>query len=305
VHVPLWLDSNDPSIGWGVDRVNYPMQEGTFFGDILDTGTMTNLSKPSVNAPVAYFCEGAGFPGGASGVVAGRLGANQSGAPYVNPFGSGVLCQNASQAVGQFSSGVGGSCPYGSNTNPAAGCPDGYKALTTNSNGGVWQHGITVWRNNSYTPVFDSGYVYRLAPVTGGGGVSLDIVNGSTADGTTVQQYTTWNGTPQMFNLLPDGPNWHIVMNANNTKCVDLAGSGSSLGNSTQLRINDCQAGKPSEAWNITADAKTGAFIFKNVQAGRCLDENGWNTSAGLPMQIWDCSGQNNQKLYIQAFPMN
>ena len=38
VHVPLWLDSNDAAIGWGIDRTNFPMQEGTFFGDILDTG---------------------------------------------------------------------------------------------------------------------------------------------------------------------------------------------------------------------------------------------------------------------------
>jgi len=270
----------------------------------MDTGPLTSLSKPTVVGPVAYYCEGAGFPGGANGVVAGRLGANQVGAPYVNPFGNGALCQNA-PSVGQFSLGVTGSCPAGSNTNPAAGCPDGYKALTTNSNGGVWQHGITVWRNNNYTPVFDSGYVYRLAPLTGSGGISVDISNGSTADGTTVQQYTTWNGTPQMFNLLPDGPNWHIVMNADNTKCVDLAGSGTSLGNSTQLRINNCQAGKPSEAWNITADAMTGAFIFKNVQANRCMDENAGSTSPGLPMQIWDCNGGSNQKLYIQAFPMN
>ena len=48
VHVPLWLDSNDPAIGWGIDRVNYPMQEGTFFGDIIDTGPLTNIGKPSV-----------------------------------------------------------------------------------------------------------------------------------------------------------------------------------------------------------------------------------------------------------------
>ena len=81
VHVPLWLDSNDAAIGWGIDRTNFPMQEGTFFGDILDTGALTNLSKPSVTAPVAYFCDGAGFPSGASGVVAGRLGASQPARP--------------------------------------------------------------------------------------------------------------------------------------------------------------------------------------------------------------------------------
>ena len=51
VHVPLWLDSNDTAIGWGIDRINYPMQEGTFFGDIIDTGALTNIGKPTVTAP--------------------------------------------------------------------------------------------------------------------------------------------------------------------------------------------------------------------------------------------------------------
>src|SRR5262249_25136691 len=112
VHVPLWLDSLDNAIGWGVDRTNYPMQEGTFLGDIIDPGPLTQISKPGVTAPVAFFCDGAGYPAGASGVVAGRLGANQSGAPYQNPFGSGALCQN-SGAVGHYTYGVTGSCPAG------------------------------------------------------------------------------------------------------------------------------------------------------------------------------------------------
>ena len=45
---------------------------------------------------------------------------------------------------------------------PPAGCPDGYKALTT-APGAVWQHGITVWRNNNYTPVFDTSYQYTFS----------------------------------------------------------------------------------------------------------------------------------------------
>ena len=305
VHVPLWLDSNDPSIGWGIDRVNYPMQEGTFFGDVLDTGALTNLSKPNVTAPVAYYCDGAGFPGGANGVVAGRIGANQAGAPYVNPYGNGTLCQNASGAVGQFSLGVTDSCPAGSNSNPAAGCPDGYKALTTNGNGGVWQHGITVWRNNNYVPVFDPSFTYRLAPMPANGGESIDIPYGSTNDGTVVQQYASWNGTPQMFNLIADGSNWHIAMNANTAKCLDLVGGGSNLANGTQIAVNDCKSGDTSQDWSITPDPASGAFVFKNVQSGRCLDESGYNTANGLPMQIWDCSGGANQKLFVQAYPMN
>ncbi len=96
VHVPLWLDSADSAIGWGIDRTNYPMQEGTFFGNIIDTGPISGYtSKPGLVAPIAYYCDGAGYPSGASGVVAGRLGANNSSSLYSNPFGS-PLCQSAS-----------------------------------------------------------------------------------------------------------------------------------------------------------------------------------------------------------------
>jgi hypothetical protein len=305
VHVPLWMDSNDSVIGWGIDRVNYPMQEGTFFGDILDTGSLASISKPGVTAPVAYYCDGAGFPAGASGVVAGRLGANQAGAPYKNPFGTGVLCQNAPSgaAIGQFSMGVGGSCPPGSSSNPAAGCPDGYKALTTSTNGGTWQHGITVWRNNNYTPVFDAGYVYRLSPYGTNGGQSVDVANGSTSNGAAVDQYASWNGLPEMFNLLQNGSYWHIAMNANNAKCIDLVGG--TTANATQLAINDCNGASASQNWQVTADAATGAFIFKNVAAGRCLEEPYNNTSSGVRLDIWDCLGTSPQKFIVQAIPMN
>ena len=75
IHVPLWLDSAHSSIGWGLDKVNFPYNEGTFFGNIIGTGNLSYASKPGVTGPVAYYCDGAGFPAGANGIVAGRLGA--------------------------------------------------------------------------------------------------------------------------------------------------------------------------------------------------------------------------------------
>jgi hypothetical protein len=303
VHVPLWMDSNDPSIGWGVDRTNFPMQEGTFFGDILDTGALTNLAKPNVTAPVAYYCDGAGFPGGASGVVAGRLGANQAGAPYVNPYGNSTLCQNAPNAVGQFSQGKTGSCPAGSNSNPAAGCPDGYTSLSTGFNQGVWQHGITVWRNNNYTPVFDSGYSYKILPVFANGSISIDVKGGGTSNGTSVQQYTVTGGIPQQFQLIANGSYWHIAMATNTAKCVDLSGGATS--NGTLTVINDCNNSSGTQNWKVTPDASTGAFVFNNAQAGRCLDEPNWNTASGLQLDIWDCNFNTNQKFNIQAYSLN
>ena len=133
----------------------------------------------------------------------------------------------------------------------------------------------------------------------------LDIPNGSTTNGTPVQQYVSWSGTPQRFTLLPDGSSWHITMTANSAKCVDLAGFGSSVGNGTQLAINDCKAGVPSQDWTITADAQTGAFFFKNTKSGRCLDEPNSNTASGVLMDTWDCNGGANQKFNIQAYAMN
>ncbi len=215
------------------------MQEGTFFGDILDTGALTNLGKPVRSPPRSPTTVTApASPSGASGVVAGRLGASQTGAPYMNPFGNGALCQNDSLSVGQFSNGISGSCPSGSSSNPAAGCPDGYKALTTSSNGGVWQHGITVWRNNNYTPVFDTSYQYTLSPT---------VTQGLVVDcGTSpIQQYRRV-GQARHLRLQHDGERQQLdpVAVSNPGQCLD-AGAGT---NGTGIVMASCN-GSAQQAW--------------------------------------------------------
>jgi len=312
IHVPLWMDSGavvngTTPVGWGIDRTNYPMQEGTFFGDILDSGSLTNIGKGQITGPAAYFCDGAGYPAGAAGVVAGRLGANQANAPYKNPYGNGTMCQsvllyNNPVNSGHFSNGIVGSCPSGSNANPSQGCPDGYSAMQYPYSGSAvpWNNSITVWRNNNYRPVFDAGYIYRISPLTTNMGQSVDVCNGSTAVGTCIQQYSSYDGIPQKLTLVADGSNWRIAMTSDPSKCVDLAGGGTA--NGTKLQIQSCTAGKTSQQYTITPDAPTGAFIFKNVASGRCLDQPGSNTAAGVQLDIWDCNGGNNQKWNIQAY---
>jgi len=148
--------------------------------------------------------------------------------------------------------------------------------------------------------VFDAGYIYRISPLTTNMGQSLDVCNGSTAIGTCVQQYTSWDGVPQKMTLVADGGNWRIAMTTDMSKCIDLAGGGTA--NGTKLQIQSCTAGKASQQYTITPDAPTGAFIFKNVASGRCLDQPGFNTAAGVQMDIWDCNGGSNQKWNIQAY---
>jgi hypothetical protein len=282
VHVPIWLDSSAPSIGWGMNKSSFPYQEGTFFGNILVTGALASHGNAAI-APVGYYCDGDGFTSGINGVVAGRIGAASS-STYRNPWGNGALCKNV--CTGQFSQGT------------SQGDPDGYINC---SPPGVpsFNNMITVWRNNSYKPVFDAGYAYEIQPVPAGGGETLDVNTGSQNNGTAVQQWQNWNGEMQKFRILSAGNgNWKITMDANTNKCVDLNGG---TGNGTGLVINDCN-GSSNQAWTVTPDVQSGAFIFKNVASGRCLDENNWDTASGVQMQIWDCySSNSNQKYNIQA----
>ena len=286
IQIPIWLDAATPQIGWGIDTVNYPFQEGTFFGNMMMTGSLAIAGQPNVSGPAAYYCDGEGFAQGAAGIVAGRLGAGQSGAPYLNPFGDGVLCKNTSGAVAQYSLGAG--------AQPA---PDGFKTLKTT--GASWNNPITVWRNANYTPKFNALTSHRLSPLTAPA-KSIEVYAGSTTNGTAVQQFTTWDGDSQKFKILASGSNWKLVMKLNSNKCVGPRLNQTTAG--TWLEVQDCN-GSNTQAWTVTPDVQTGAFKFKNVAANRCLDVTGASTAEAARMQLYDCiASLPSQKFKIQAY---
>jgi hypothetical protein len=283
VHVPLWIDSENSKIGWGVSP-SYPKQEGTFFGNIIETGDLQQLNMTGVTGPKAYFCEGAGIT---AGIVSGRLGSTQSGSPYVNPYGANVKCSNGQTTPGPVSSGQT--------------APDGYKQACANNY--CWQNGepITVWRNPNYTPVFDGAYRYGLEPMHAAG-KKIDVANGSQNNGTAVQQWSNNNQDPQKFAILADGSNWKIAMKANKNKCFGSAGAGT--GNGTVIEIQDCGSGN-HQKWNITADANNGAFKIKHVASNRCLDVSGVSTADGARMHIWDCKSDTDATNKNQRFKLS
>ncbi|HVT06833.1 MAG TPA: RICIN domain-containing protein [Polyangia bacterium] len=125
-------------------------------------------------------------------------------------------------------------------------------------------------------------------------------MNGSTAVGTGIQQYANWDGVTQRLNLVQDGNAWRIAFSADASKCVDLVAQ--SVANGTQLALAACQPGVAHQQWTVSADPPTGAFVFKNVQSGRCLDIPGGLTASGARPQIWDCDGTTKQKFMVQAF---
>jgi hypothetical protein len=118
VHIPLWLVSPNPAIGWGTDP-QYPNREGTFFGNIFKPNSTSLLVD-------AFYCNGPGF---STDVVPGRLGATQAGAPYSDPYIS--------------STNTTGNCAPCYTSNPAG--PSSCKA-----DGVKFGNPITVWRGQTF-----------------------------------------------------------------------------------------------------------------------------------------------------------
>ena len=274
VHVPLWIDSESTAIGWGVSP-SYPKQEGTFFGNIIMTGNLSGLSMPNVNAPVAYFCEGAGI---SAGVVAGRLTSGATNVPYTNPYGQNVKCVNSSQTTA-------------GPTSAGQTAPDGFKVACANNY--CFQNGepLTVWRNPSYTPVFDAVYAYTLAPMSASG-KSLDI------SGPKVQQLTTASVDAQRIKLAPDTVgHWKMTSSTDTTKCIGPVGG--SMVSGVNLEVQACD-GTANQGWDITADANTGGFVMKSgADPTLCLEVTDSSGSDGALMRAGACGSGNNQKFKV------
>jgi hypothetical protein len=282
------------------------MQEGTFFGNIIDTGPLTSTGKSQVNGPAAYYCDGANFTPGSTGVVAGRLGANQSGAPYKNPFNN--LCQNVkgygnvyvNSGQEQYG-GVSNSCPPGtdmSKVDPNVGCPDGYAALQypyatyPGQTQVPWNYGITVWRNANYTPQFDTSYQYMMSALVTGGSMVVDT--GSSP----IQQWNASAGlATSYFNFAASGSSWTISPMNGATSCLD---AGAAI-NGTGIVAAACNGGA-SQKWNVTSNAQNGSFNIMSASTGRCMTVRGNSSSAGAVMETDDCvSGSSSQQFSIQA----
>ena len=127
IHVPLWIVSANPYVGWGLDP-NYPNQEATFFGNIFQLGAH---GAPATVAP-AYYCAGPQVqlnpPGGSP-----RFGAGE---PALHePARLDVRAVRAeSCAAADY--------PYQA---------DGFKACLG------WNNPVTVWRQNTSTPTTGTG----------------------------------------------------------------------------------------------------------------------------------------------------
>jgi len=124
-----------------------------------------------------------------------------------------------------------------------------------------------------------TGQVWRFppGPVSGPGGLCVDVADADPSSGTAVQLYGCNSSDAQRWSAPGDG----TVRTFG--KCLDVAHGAAA--NSTPVQLWDCN-GTGSQTWVTQAN---GSLL--NPQSGRCLDDPQGAGTAGDLLQIHDCNG--------------
>ena len=247
------MDGADAALGWG-RNASYPYQEGSFFGNIFKAAS-----------PVANYCNGVDFE---FGVVPGRLGANQSGAPYTNPLGPTGLCNSMCTAGG-------GALPHN----------DGY-TVCYGVGGIAYRHVVTVYRDfvpTSQYKICDklTGYCLAAANTTAGSQiVKAAYSTTNTKQKWTITQTTTGSGQYKVLNVAT-----HMVL--------DMAGSKAAV--NTAL-VQAASTGSATQSWSFKSVAD-GTGFFQIQPSSTTL--NALGTSSGNNMQLEAWSWNDDEKLSV------
>jgi hypothetical protein len=119
-------------------------------------------------------------------------------------------------------------------------------------------------------------------PITGYEGLCVDVRGANTADFTPVQVYTCNGTNAQQWTVVEAGSTLHAL-----GKCMDINGGGTADG--TTVDLYDCN----NTAAQVFIPESNGSLY--NPQSNKCLDDTSYGGS-GTQLQIWDCTGNSNQK---------
>jgi hypothetical protein len=123
-------------------------------------------------------------------------------------------------------------------------------------------------------------------PVTGIGGLCLDVAGADPASATAINLYTCNQTDAQRWSAPGDG-----TLRAFN-KCLDAQYGGTA--NGTPVALFDCN-GTGAQVWTSRAD---GSLV--NPQSGRCLDDPNANTIPGaVQLRLYDCNSTPAQQYHL------
>ncbi|HEY2729300.1 MAG TPA: hypothetical protein VGK52_05115 [Polyangia bacterium] len=255
-HIPLWMVAPMSAVGWG-QSAWYPTREGTFFGNIFQADGSGNVR--------AHYCTASTV---LNDTVPGRLGANQGGAPYTDPYGNLGTCDGSCSMTGA-----------NNKIDGASSCP---------ADGRSWTHPLTVWRGQTFQAETSTltgaaaavscascSQGKRVGYINGGGsGVVINNVRVSVSGSQNlVVYYTNGDTSTRYLNISVNGGGaQHIafpVVSAGNWSAVfgqtiNLSGFVTGSTNKVSFMNDGCNAA-PDVDWievmpsgGFTAEAETG-----------------------------------------------
>ncbi|SHL20138.1 Ricin-type beta-trefoil lectin domain-like [Anaerocolumna jejuensis DSM 15929] len=134
--------------------------------------------------------------------------------------------------------------------------------------------------------------------VNNGTGKTLDLIGGSTSNGSVVNQWTyDANSNNQKWSLVPNGNESFRI--ASFVSGDDVCVANDSTANEAQIHNWDYTEGNTAHQWNFV-DVGNGLFKIINVNSGKCLEVQNGNTSNGAKVQQYDYTGQAWQQWRLQ-----
>ena len=173
---------------------------------------------------------------------------------------------------GGFPNGVCGCTTPTSSTSSGGTMSVAYVAAYTTTGGGAGGGG--------------GGGANPTGPITGLGGLCVDVRGANPADFTPVQVYTCNGTNAQQWTVVAAGSTLRAL-----GKCLDINSGGTADG--TTVDLYACN----STGAQVFIPQSDGALL--NPQSGKCLDDTNFSTTPGTQLQIWDCTGNTNQSWHL------
>ncbi|HEX7735523.1 MAG TPA: RICIN domain-containing protein [Ktedonobacteraceae bacterium] len=122
-------------------------------------------------------------------------------------------------------------------------------------------------------------------------GLVLDDTNGSTSNGTLVQQWAQGTGNAnQEWSLVSAGGGYYYIKNLHSGLVLD--DTNGSTSNGTQVQLWTQSNGNANQEWSLVS-AGGGYYYLINLHSGLALDDTNGSTSNGTIMQLWTQSNGN------------
>ncbi len=126
-------------------------------------------------------------------------------------------------------------------------------------------------------------------------GLVVDDTNGSTSNGTLIQQWALSNGDAnQEWSFVSAGGGYYYIKNLHSGLVLD--DTNGSTSNGTQVQQWAQSSGDANQEWSLVS-AGGGYYYLKNLHSGLVLDDTNGSTSNGTILQLWSqTSGDANQE---------